>query len=49
MTSDSPITKRACSGYPARAGGLWLWNTLVPSGLRALVVPSGYRATVQPH
>ena len=35
--------------HPAEAGGgLWLCSTLVPSGLRALVLPSGCRATVQP-
>ena len=37
-------------GYPARAGGLWLWlcSTLVWSGFRAVVVPSGFSTRVQP-
>src|SRR6202162_6024397 len=35
-------------GYPARAGGLWLWRTLVRSLFQALVVPSGFRTRVQP-
>ena len=30
-------------------GGLWLCRTLVPSGLRAVVVPSGFKVMVQPH
>ena len=32
-----------------RAGGLWLWSTLVRSGFQAVVVPSGFRTRVQPH
>src|SRR5580700_7506005 len=35
-------------GYPVLSGGLWLLKTLVPSGLRAVVVPSGLLVTVQP-
>jgi hypothetical protein len=36
--------------HPVRAvGGLWLCRSLVPSGLRAVVVPSGCRVTFQPH
>jgi len=45
-STDRFLERRSC--YPARAGGLWLWKILVPSGLRAVVVPSGCRATVQP-
>jgi hypothetical protein len=35
--------------YPGRAGGLWLWRTLVLSLFHAVVVPSGFRTNVQPH
>jgi hypothetical protein len=43
-------TRRLTSGgYPGRAGGPWLWSTLVLSGFQALVVPSGFRTRVQPH
>ncbi len=35
--------------YPARAGGPWLWSTLVLSLFQAVVVPSGFRIRVQPH
>ena len=34
--------------HPARVGGSWLLRTLLPSGLRAVVVPSGFSVTVQP-
>ncbi len=34
--------------YPARAGGPWLWNTLVRSGFHAVVVPSLFSTSVQP-
>src|SRR6266566_6351781 len=34
--------------YPARAGGPWLWSTLVLFLFHALVVPSGFRTRVQP-
>ena len=37
---------RGC--YPARAGGLWLWMTLVLSRFHAVVVPSEFRTRVQP-
>jgi hypothetical protein len=49
--SNSPRVRKPCTIFadaagprfhPARAGGLWLWKTLVPSGLRAVVVPSGW-------
>ncbi len=36
-------------GYPGRAGGLWLWSTLVLPGFHAVVVPSGFRTSVPPH
>jgi hypothetical protein len=35
-------------GYPARAGGPWLWRILVLSLFQAVVVPSGLSTTVQP-
>ena len=35
--------------YPARAGGPWLWSTLVLFLFQALVVPSGFTTSVQPH
>ena len=35
--------------YPARAGGPWLWSTLVLFLFHALVVPSGLTTRVQPH
>src|ERR1700759_2081990 len=34
--------------YPARAGGPWLWSTLVLFLFHALVVPSGLTTRVQP-
>jgi hypothetical protein len=34
--------------YPARAGGPWLWSTLVLSLFHAVVVPSGLTTRVQP-
>ena len=34
--------------YPARAGGPWLWSTLVLSLFQAVVVPSGFTTRVQP-
>src|SRR5439155_12039583 len=34
--------------YPARAGGPWLWSTLVLSLFHAVVVPSGFTTRVQP-
>ena len=43
----SSTSRAGC--YPARAGGLWLWRTLVRSGFQAVVVPSGFRTRVQPH
>jgi hypothetical protein len=40
---------RACRGrYPARAGGPWLWSTLVLFLFQAVVVPSGLTISVQP-
>jgi hypothetical protein len=39
---------RARGGYPARAGGPWLYRTLVRSGFHAVVVPSGLSTKVQP-
>jgi amino acid transporter len=36
------------TGYPARAGGLWLRRTLLWSRFHAVVVPSGWRTRVQP-
>ena len=38
----------ARAGYPARAGGLWLWRVLVRFLFQAVVVPSGFRIRVQP-
>jgi hypothetical protein len=35
--------------HPGRIGGPWLLSSLVPSGLRAVVVPSGLRVSFQPH
>ena len=35
--------------YPARAGGPWLWSTLVLFLFHAVVVPSGLTTRVQPH
>jgi len=45
-----PLTWLALArpGYPARAGGPWLWRILVLSLFQAVVVPSGLRMTVQP-
>jgi hypothetical protein len=40
---------RASPGPGGGALGRWLFKTLVPSGLRAVVVPSGLRVTVRPH
>jgi hypothetical protein len=35
--------------HPGRIGGPWLLSSLVPSGLRAVVVPSGLRVSLHPH
>ena len=43
----SSTSRAGC--YPARAGGLWLWRTLVRSGFQAVVVPSGFTTSVQRH
>ena len=44
-----PIAQSGRGRYPARAGGPWLWSTLVLSLFQAVVVPSGLTTRVQPH